>query len=122
MQRGFVISTFLLCSFVLLTNAGAAEKVPDNVTLKLKGAKMKAVNLSHLTHVQKLKLDCVLCHHGDKNPNQPQKCTACHPESGAKTGIPEATGAFHKQCQSCHKESIAKNVPAPTKCVECHKD
>ncbi len=121
-ERKLIVASFLLFMCLPFLNAAAAEtKMPGSISLELKGAKQKPVSFSHETHVQKQQIDCALCHHRDKNPKQPQACTSCHPINQGKSGAPQAQGAFHKQCTTCHKESTARNLPAPTKCSECHK-
>jgi hypothetical protein len=101
--------------------ASAEKKMPDTVTIKSEGAKMAPVTLSHETHAQKHKIDCAVCHHKDQNPKEPQPCVVCHLAKEVKANAPIAKDAFHKQCQTCHKEQAAKGVKAPTKCMECHK-
>jgi hypothetical protein len=103
-------------------SASAEKKVPDTVTLKLEGAKMAPVPFSHLTHVKKAKVECAVCHHKDKDPKEARACTTCHQATEGKNNAPAAKDAFHKKCQTCHKENAAKGVKnAPTKCAECHK-
>jgi DnaJ-class molecular chaperone len=67
--------------------------------------------------MDKAKAECVTCHH--KDPQDPKACKTCH-GSEAKGKTLSAKDAFHKQCQTCHKEAMAKGVKAPTKCNECH--
>ena len=99
----------------------AEKKMPDTVTLKLEGATMAPVTFSHTTHAQKAKINCVVCDHKDKDPKQAQSCRTCHQITGTKDNAPPAKDIFHKKCQTCHKESTAKGVKAPTQCMECHK-
>ena len=49
------------------------------------------------------------CHH--KDPKEPQACTKCHLVAEVKDKAPIAKDAFHKQCQTCHKDS---SLPADT--------
>ena len=112
----FVCATVFAAGIV-----SAQKKMPDAVTLKLEGAKMAPVAFSHTTHTQKTKIACVVCHHKDKDPKEAQACGTCHQTAGAKDSTPSAQDAFHKKCQTCHKESTAKGVKAPTQCTECHK-
>ncbi len=109
--------------FVVITisTAGAQKKAPEPMTLLLEGAKLPPTPFSHATHVEKAKLDCVVCHHKDKDPKEPDKCTQCHLLKEVKDNAIPAKDAFHKNCQPCHKESAGKGVKAPTKCAECHK-
>lgn len=116
---------YMCCvAFVLLFAASfamAEKTMPQTVTIKVEGAKMPPVTFSHATHVDKNKLDCVVCHHKDKDPKQPEACTNCHLVKEVKDNAPIAKDAFHKRCQTCHKEMAAKGKAAPTKCNECHK-
>ncbi|OPY74433.1 MAG: Cytochrome c3 [Syntrophorhabdus sp. PtaU1.Bin058] len=109
--------------FVVITicTAAAQKKAPEPMILLLEGAKLAPVPFSHTTHVEKIKLDCIACHHKDKNPKEPDKCVTCHLLKEVKEGAPPAKDAFHKNCQTCHKESAAKGIKAPVKCAECHK-
>lgn len=108
----------LLLLFLVSPAIYAADYPKGPVTVKLEGAKMAPVTFSHATHVEKVKLDCVKCHH--KDAQSPKACTTCHGAT-AKDNMPAAKDAFHKLCQTCHKEMTAKGTPAPTKCNECHK-
>lgn len=105
--------------FFLYSVAGAQQKVPGPSVIKLDGAKLPPVNFSHATHVEKNKLECVACHH--KDPKEPQTCAKCHLVAEVKDKAPIAKDAYHKQCQTCHKDSSAKGVKAPTACNDCHK-
>ncbi len=111
-------------SFLVLTVcglAGAQTAPADTHLLKLDGAKMAPSPFSHPTHVDKAKIACTACHHKEMDGKKYEKCVTCHAVKDAKNGAPAAKDAFHKQCQSCHKESVKKGVAAPTKCNECHK-
>jgi len=114
-----IISACLLCSFNL---SFAQKKTPDEpLTIAIEGGKLPPVAFSHKTHTEKSKIDCAVCHHKDKNPKEPQGCLKCHPAKDTEDNAPMAKMAFHKMCIACHKESSAKNVPAPIKCNECHR-
>jgi hypothetical protein len=113
----FIVLLFFFAAFNL---AWAQKKPADSISLKLEGAKMAPVPFSHPAHIEKVKLDCAICHHKDKNPKEPVSCLQCH-QKEAKDNVPDAKNAFHKQCITCHKESTAKGVTAPVKCNECHK-
>ena len=104
--------------FLVAPAVYAADHPAGPVTIKLDGAKMAPVTFAHATHVDKLKIDCVKCHH--KDAQSPKACATCH-GSAAKDGTPAAKDAFHTRCQTCHKEMAAKGTAAPTKCLECHK-
>ena len=110
-----------VCAFAFSAGtASAQKKMPDTVTLKLEG-KMPSVIFSHITHTQKAKINCIICHHKDTDPKEARACRTCHQVTGTKDNAPPARDVFHKRCQTCHQESTAKGVNAPTKCTECHK-
>jgi hypothetical protein len=112
----------IACGVLFMASLALAQKsMPETVTIKIEGAKMAPVTFSHPTHVDKAKLDCVVCHHKDKDPKQPVACTTCHDAKAAKDKAPAARDAFHNRCQTCHKDMAAKGKAAPTKCNECHK-
>jgi hypothetical protein len=115
--RTYLITGVLVFFYVFMLAAGIAsaqKKMPDTVTLKLEKTSMPSVTFSHITHTQKAKINCTVCHHKDSDPKDAQACRMCHQ-------APEAKDVFHKNCQTCHKENTAKGVNAPTKCTECHK-
>jgi hypothetical protein len=117
----FVLAFATLFVLAALSPAFAQKAPADTVSLKLEGAKMAPVAFSHPTHVDKAKIECTVCHHKEKDTKEYQSCLKCHLLKDAKDGAPLAKEAFHKQCQTCHKESVKKGVSAPTKCNECHK-
>ena len=123
MNRTFkiVIGAALIVLFVavLFQLVYAQKKPPESVTLKLEEAKFPPVTFSHSVHTDKVKAECVVCHH--KDPKEPGKCMPCHDRNEVKNGAPPIKDAYHKNCIDCHKESVAKKVAAPTKCNECHK-
>ncbi|HOJ71102.1 MAG TPA: cytochrome c3 family protein [Syntrophorhabdaceae bacterium] len=107
------ISTFSMVS--------AQKKAPEPMSLKIEGGKLPAVSFSHITHTEKTKIECITCHHKDKDPKNPEPCIQCHLIKEVKDNAPIAKEAYHKNCIDCHKESTAKGKAAPTKCNECHK-
>jgi hypothetical protein len=122
--KTFKCLTLILVSLAILSVYGiaGAQKAPgDTVPLKLEGAKMPPVSFSHPTHVDKAKIACTSCHHKEMAGNAYESCLKCHALKDTKNGAPTAKDAFHKQCQTCHKDSVKKGVNAPTKCNECHK-
>jgi hypothetical protein len=113
---GAVVCLILFFSLTFFT-AGYAQQPPDgDRTLKVEGAKLPPVTFSHKTHVDKVKVECATCHH--KDAKEPKACVTCHDAKDVKDKAPIAKDAFHKTCQTCHKEKGGK---APTKCTECHK-
>lgn len=115
----FTLFMFSLLTFSFVGLALADKQPPEPAVIKLEGAKLSPVSFSHKTHVEKNKLECVACHH--KDPKEPQACTKCHLVAEVKDKAPIAKDTFHKQCQTCHKDSSAKGVKTPTACNECHK-
>lgn len=113
-----IISICLLCSFNI---SSAQEKPAEPLKLGTEGRKLPQVTFSHKIHTEKSRIGCADCHHRDKYPKEPQGCLKCHPAKDVKGNIPTAKMAFHKLCLTCHKESPAKGITAPTKCNECHR-
>lgn len=113
-----ILALFVL---VLLPGAFAQKKAPESMMLKLEGAKLPPVPFSHPLHTEKAKIECVECHHKDKNPKEPGGCMPCHDLKNVKNGAIPIKDAYHKNCIDCHKESSAKGVKAPTVCNDCHK-
>jgi hypothetical protein len=112
----------LLLSLLYVFNPAVAEKRPPEViSITLEGAKLPPVAFSHTTHIEKAKIECIVCHHKDKDAKEPEGCVKCHLLKEAKDNAPVAKNAFHKQCQTCHKDALTKGINAPTKCNECHK-
>ncbi|MHB8111338.1 MAG: cytochrome c3 family protein [Syntrophorhabdaceae bacterium] len=116
---GLAIVIFLLAA--MFHAAYAQKKPPDPLMLKLEGAKFPAVAFSHSVHTERAKVDCVICHHKDKNPKEPGGCMPCHDLKDVKKGAIPIKDAYHKNCIECHKDAAAKEVSAPTKCNDCHK-
>lgn len=117
-----VVYCLVFFGFFLLSNFASAQKKPaEPIMLTLEGAKLPPVPFSHTTHVEKGKIECVTCHHKDKDAKEPQACGTCHLLKEVKDNAVPAKDAFHKNCQTCHKENAAKGKAAPVKCNECHK-
>ena len=117
--RSTVLSVALLVAFLLTGVAQAAEAPKGPVSIKADGAKMAQVTFSHAVHVDKVKVACAKCHH--KDADNTKACKTCHDIKEVKNGAPKIQDAFHKVCQTCHKEQAEKGAKAPTKCNECHK-
>jgi hypothetical protein len=115
------LAMLALFVLVLLPGALAQKKTPESMMLKLEGAKLPPVPFSHPLHTEKAKIECVECHHKDKNPREPGGCMPCHDLKNVKSGAIPIKDAYHKNCIDCHKESSAKGVKAPTACNDCHK-
>lgn len=118
MRKSLIGVVFVLCVF-LLGFAFAQKKPEATYKLQLEGAKLAPVNFPHETHIEKLKIECNICHH--KDAASPEKCTKCHLVGEVKDNAPVAKDAFHKTCVDCHKKEVAQGKKAPTKCTECHK-
>lgn len=117
-----LVCFIVFIGFFLLINLASAQKKPaEPIMLKLEGAKLAPVPFSHTSHVEKEKIECVVCHHKDKDVKEPQACLTCHLLKEVKDNAAPAKDAFHKNCITCHKESVAKGKAAPVKCNECHK-
>lgn len=118
----FVVAMFFIVAFIATISMVYAQKKPAEPTsIKLEGGKLPPVSFSHITHTEKTKIDCVKCHHKDKDPKNPELCISCHLIKEVKDNAPMAKEAYHKNCIDCHKESVAKGVAAPVKCNDCHK-
>ena len=115
------LSLGIIFLFPTPTVVYAADYPPQPITVKMEGAKMAPATFLHGTHVDRQKIACNICHHKDKDPQNPKACTTCHEAKEAKGGAPAAKDAFHTMCQGCHKKAVAKGVSAPAKCNECHK-
>ncbi len=117
--RSTFLCAALLAAFLLAGIAQAAEAPKAPVVIKVDGAKMPPVTFPHAVHVDKVKVACAKCHH--KDADNPKACKTCHDLKEVKNGAPKIQDAFHKLCQTCHKEQVEKGAKAPTKCNECHK-
>ena len=124
MHRSRFIEIVLLAGVVALLVIGGhaiADKTPpDAITLEAEGAKFGPVPFPHKVHAETEKIDCVKCHHKEKDLKEAQKCSSCHLPKEVKDNAPLTKDAFHKNCQTCHKESVEKGKKAPVKCNECH--
>ena len=117
-----VICLLVLTSLLLLGSFVSAQKKPaEPMMIKLEGGKLPPVPFSHTSHAEKEKIDCAVCHHKDKDVNNPQPCVSCHLIKEVKDNAAIAKEAYHKNCITCHKDSAAKGKAAPVKCNECHK-
>ncbi len=92
-RRDWSLSVFFCFAVGIVS---AEKKMPDTVTLKLEGAKLAPVTFSHITHTQKAKINCAVCHHKDKDPKEAQACRTCHQVDGIKDNAPIIKDAFHK--------------------------
>lgn len=118
----FIALIAIFFAFITVTSmVSAQKKPPEPISIKIEGAKLPPVNFSHTTHTEKTKVECIICHHKDKDTNNPEPCIKCHLVKDPKDNAPIAKDAYHKNCIDCHKESATKGIVAPVKCNECHK-
>ena len=123
-NKHFLISAcfIVFLGSLLLFNLASAQKKPaEPIMLKLEGAKLAPVPFSHTSHAEKEKIACVVCHHKDKDTKEPQPCVACHMLKEVKDNAAPAKEAFHKNCQTCHKESVAKGRTAQIGRASCRE-
>ena len=120
MKKGLVsigiLAGFIICLF-LMSGALAQQTAKDSYLIDNSYGQVK---FAHQKHVDMLKLGCEKCHHelkGKKPGEVPKACGACH-KAAAEGKTPSAKDAYHKDCQTCHKEDKTKK--APTACTKCH--
>jgi hypothetical protein len=130
-MRKLAVAMMVVGSLGLWANkaAAAAAKPPDTVSIGECKAKKAAVEFPHKIHVEQNKIDCVTCHHTNKDlkagANQEvKKCSDCHlkpekAETPTCTEMSPKKNPFHIKCLGCHQEK--KDPKAPTKCADCHK-
>ncbi len=116
-----VLTMAALFVIVLFQCAFAQKKVPKSMMLKLEGGKLPPVPFSHAVHTDKARVDCVACHHKDKDPKRPGRCMPCHDIKELKNGAIPIKDAYHKGCIACHRRAVEKGMSAPAKCNDCHK-
>jgi len=118
MKKGLIsigiLAGFLL-SILMVSGAFAAK---DEMTFDVPYGKVK---FTHKNHVEKIKLECVKCHHTWKKGETTGKfCKDCHKAKAEGKAI-SAKDAFHKDCKGCHDEAKKATKPAgPTGCTQCH--
>lgn len=96
------------------------------------------VPFPHEKHFKDYGVKCDDCHHTYKDGKNVwkegdpvTKCIECHPadrgmakEKAKELGVKkllDLKNAFHKNCQTCHKEENKQGKKAPVQCAECHK-
>jgi hypothetical protein len=114
----------------LAVGALTAADVPDVISIENKGYKSDKkgpVKLTHKKHSVDYKVKCDECHHVFKDGKNVwkegdpvQKCSACHDPEEKKAGADKLQTAFHKNCQTCHKQLKDKEAPYK-KCNDCHQ-
>ncbi len=122
MKKG-LISVGVLLGFllsVLMVSALFAQQTPkDQIVLK---ASNGDVTFTHKNHVEKVKLECMKCHHTWKKGETSGKlCKDCH-KAKAEGKTLASKDAFHNDCKKCHDDAKkAKKAAGPTGCMECNK-
>ncbi len=137
-MRRLAIVIAAIASLCLLTVAFAADKGPDEMTIRSKvyTKPIKApVHFTHKKHYTDYKIACADCHHvykGGKNVwkegDAVKACDSCHsvakpmsqlsPQEKKQLASPEL--AFHKNCKDCHMEAKKQGKKAPVACAQCH--
>ncbi len=125
MRKGLIsigiLATFILTILVVSGVFAQAPKAKDEYTLKNSYGDVK---FTHKNHAEKLKIECVKCHHElkDKKPGTaPQPCKSCH-KAKTEGKMVSSKEAYHKDCKGCHEEAKKANKPTgPTACTTCHK-
>jgi uncharacterized cupredoxin-like copper-binding protein len=132
MKRGFLALTLGLIAGLTFLSVGVltAADVSDMIKIenKYKDDKKGPVTLSHKKHSADYKVACTECHHDYKdgknvwNDKMPaKKCSECHDAEVKQGNADKLNLAFHKNCQSCHKELKGKEAPWK-KCADCHAE
>jgi hypothetical protein len=124
--------TLLTIGALLFVAAGvltAAQQVPDEFMIenKYKDDKKGPVKLTHKKHAEEYKVACTECHHEYKDgknvwkdTDPVKKCSECHAPDTKQGNADKLNLAFHKNCQSCHKELKGKQAPFKN-CNDCHQ-
>lgn len=84
------------------------------------------VTLSYQKHAEDYKVTCSECHHeyedGKNVWNEMmdvKRCRECHDAEKKQGNADKLNLAYHKQCQTCHKELKGKEAPWK-KCAGCY--
>lgn len=130
MKRRPLALSLWMVGVLLFVGAGvfaAAQKIPDEITIenKYKDDKKGPVKLSHKKHAEEYKVACTECHHDYKDgknvwkdTDPVKKCSECHSAEKKQGNADKLNLAFHKNCQTCHKE--LKKGPYKN-CNDCHE-
>lgn len=95
-----------------------AGQGPETITIDVVKKAMPAVVFQHHKHQERVKGDCIKCHHKEKPGTTAMRpCRQCH---GKIKEAPKFKDAMHKRCKSCHKEMKAAGKNPPLKCSGCH--
>jgi hypothetical protein len=132
MKRRPLALALLMVGALLFVAAGilaAAQTVADEITIEnnYKDDKKGAVKLSHKKHAEEYKVACTECHHEYKDgknvwkdTDPVKKCAECHSPDKKQENADKLNLAFHKNCQTCHKELKDKKAPFKN-CNDCHQ-
>lgn len=125
----------LFCIFIgvaaLSTDYGPGPVTIDDTTKATN--RYLGVSFSHSTHVAKVGLTCVMCHHTEKKDfvsGTPTRCEVCH-NADAEISFKDS---MHRRCVMCHIKKVKegqigaggkteegyREVP-PTQCLQCHR-
>ena len=132
MKKGFLALTPVLFAGLMFLSVGVltAADAPDEIMIdnKYKDDKKGSVKLTHKKHSVDYKVACTECHHEYKdgkniwNDKMPvKKCKECHDIDKKQGNADKLNLAFHKNCQTCHKELKGKEAPWK-KCADCHAE
>lgn len=91
--------------------APALFPVADVIVLPKTGHTKPPIAFSHKLHSEDYDAKCIDCHHTGKN----MKCSGCHLRRD-QGKIINLKGAFHQQCQDCHRKTSG-----PKGCGRCHR-
>jgi hypothetical protein len=126
--------TLLMVAALLFVAAGvlaATQQLADEITIenKYKDDKKGPVKLTHKKHAEEYKVACAECHHEYKDgknvwkdTDPVKKCSSpsCHDTEKKQGNADKLNLAFHKNCQTCHKELKGKQGPYKN-CNDCHQ-
>jgi len=132
MKRGFLALILMFVAGLMFLSVGVltAANVADEFMIqnKYKDDKKGPVKMTHKKHAEDYKIACTDCHHEYKdgknvwNDKMPvKKCSECHDPEKKQGNADKLQLAYHKNCQTCHKESKGKNAPWK-KCADCHEE
>ena len=127
-----LILVLFICTVIGI--AYASQEVADTFKIDYRDKFQKTikppVEFTHKKHHDEFKVACAECHHVYKDGKnvwqegqEVQKCIECHSpdkkEAKAKKVL-DLRNAFHKNCQTCHKDAVKQGKKAPVKCAQCH--
>jgi hypothetical protein len=101
-------SAILAAAFICI--GSALYSVDDVIILPKTGHRKPPIVFKHKAHNQDYGAKCIECHHTGKNI----KCASCHMRRD-QDAIISLKGAFHQQCQGCHRKTSG-----PKGCGKCH--